>query len=594
MQMNRSKKFSPRAVLKVYRHILLRHPLASGIAFIGIIIASVLSIITPLYYKQLLDLIAVTSGFRVAGPLIAILVIILGINITNWLFRRAAQFAIVGLESHGMNELSQLAFSNLLTHSYGFFINNFAGSLIRKVSRLSRSFEDITDRFFYTLLPLVVSITGIIIVLFFRSPWLGSIFFGWTLLLVTLQCILAYYKMGYSIRTAEKDSESTGALSDAISNETAIKLFTAARYEHTRFKMISDELGQMRSRAWRFDEYVNTIQGLFALAIEFGLLYAGILLWQRGIITIGDFALIQAYIISSVDQLWNFGNTLRRIYESFADATEMVDILDMPPDIEDRVGAGILTVPDGAIEFRDVRFDFKGMHMVLEHFNLSIKKGEEVGLVGPSGAGKTTVTKLLLRLYDVAAGGIYIDGQSIALVTQESVREKIALVPQEPLLFHRTLMENIRYGRRDATDAEVIHAARQAHCYEFIRTYPEGFDTYVGERGVKLSGGERQRVAIARAILKNAPILILDEATSSLDSESEALIQDALVKLMQGKTVIAIAHRLSTIMKMDRIIVMESGHIVLSGSHNELLAHGSNLYKKLWEIQAGGFINAHE
>ncbi len=589
-----SKKFSPRAVLKIYWRVIRRHWLASSIAFFGFIVASILSIITPLYYKQLLDLIAVTSGSPVAEPLIAILFAILTINIVSWLFRRCAQFAIVELESRGMNELSQLGFSNLLTHSYGFFINNFAGSLVRKISRLSRSFEDIADRFFYTLLPLVVSIVGIIVVLFVRSPLLGGIFLGWTLLFVTLQCLLAYYKMDYNIRTAEKDSESTGALSDAISNETAIKLFTGTAHEQSRFKVISDELDRLRLRGWRFNEYVNAVQGLFALAIEFGLVYAGVLLWREGVITIGDFALIQAYIIRSVDQLWNLGNTLRRMYGSFADATEMVEILNTPPEIEDRAGAIVLAVPDGAIEFRDVTFDFKGVHAVLAHFNLSIKKGERVGLVGPSGAGKTTLTKLLLRLYDVAAGGIYIDGQSVAEVTQESLREKIALVPQEPQLFHRTLMENIRYGRRDATDAEVIEAARQAHCYEFISTYPEGFETYVGERGVKLSGGERQRVAIARAILKNAPILILDEATSSLDSESEELIQDALAKLMQGKTVIAIAHRLSTIMKMDRIVVMESGEIVLSGSHDELLSQGSNLYKKLWEIQAGGFINGNK
>jgi len=317
-------------------------------------------------------------------------------------------------------------------------------------------------------------------------------------------------------------------------------------------------------------------------------------LWGRGLITVGDFALIQSYLVASFVQLWNFGNTIRRIFNAYADATEMVDIMNLPREIIDSPGAKNLRITAGTIEFRDVTFTFNETRKVLEHFNLSIESMEKIALVGPSGAGKTTVTKLLLRLYDVTKGGIYVDDQNIAHVTQDSLRLNISLVPQEPVLFHRTLMENIRYGKRDATDAEVIEAAKQAHCFEFISRYPYGFDTFVGERGVKLSGGERQRVAIARAILKNAPILILDEATSSLDSESEALIQDALTKLMHGKTVIAIAHRLSTIMKMDRIIVMENGQIALMGTHAELLAQESNLYKRLWEIQAGGFIRGDD
>ena len=214
-----------------------------------------------------------------------------------------------------------------------------------------------------------------------------------------------------------------------------------------------------------------------------------------------------------------------------------------------------------------------------------------MALVGPSGAGKSTVTKLLLRMYDVTGGAVRVDGQNIAEVTQESLRESISFVPQEPILFHRSLRDNIRYGRPDATDEEVIEAAKKAHCHEFISTLAEGYDTHVGERGVKLSGGERQRVAIARAILKNAPILILDEATSALDSESESLIQDALRILMQGKTVIVIAHRLSTIMTMDRIVVIEGGKIAAEGTHDELVAHTGGLYQKLWNIQAGGFLS---
>jgi ATP-binding cassette subfamily B protein len=249
-----------------------------------------------------------------------------------------------------------------------------------------------------------------------------------------------------------------------------------------------------------------------------------------------------------------------------------------------------LMVSEGKIDFKDIVFYFTKERQILENFNLSIQPREKIALVGPSGAGKSTITKLLLRMYDVIQGEITIDSQNIAAVTQESLRNAVAFVPQEPILFHRSLMENIRYGRRDASDEEVIEAAKKAHCHEFISEFPAGYETYVGERGVKLSGGERQRVAIARAILKDAPILVLDEATSSLDSESESLIQEALDFLMEHKTVITIAHRLSTIMKMDRIVVVEQGRVAAEGTHDELLRDTNGLYHKLWSIQAGGFM----
>ncbi len=256
--------------------------------------------------------------------------------------------------------------------------------------------------------------------------------------------------------------------------------------------------------------------------------------------------------------------------------------------IKDVPGAQKLTVTKGEIVFNNLEFSFNETRTVLNKINLTINPGEKIALIGPSGAGKTTFVKLILRLYDVTSGNILIDNQDIHAVTQESLRQNISLVPQDPILFHRTLKENIRYGRRDATDEGVLRAANLAHCDEFIKDLPLGYDTYVGERGIKLSGGERQRVAIARAILKNAPILILDEATSSLDSESEYLIQDALNTLMNNKTVIVIAHRLSTIRKMDRIIVLNEGSILEEGAHETLLEKPGSLYAKLWNLQARG------
>ncbi len=281
---------------------------------------------------------------------------------------------------------------------------------------------------------------------------------------------------------------------------------------------------------------------------------------------------------------------IRQIYQSLADSSEMVEILLTPYEIADAPHAKKLKVTTGQIEFKNVSFDFGKDNEVISDLNITIQPGEKVAIIGPSGAGKTTFVRLIMRLYNVTSGAIMIDGQDIAKVTQDSLRENVSFVPQDPILFHRTLMENIRYGRRDATDEEVKTAARLAHCDEFIENLPLKYETFVGERGIKLSGGERQRVAIARAILKRAPILIFDEATSSLDSYSESLIQDALETLMKDCTTIVIAHRLSTVRQMDRIISMQDGKIVEEGTHDELANKDSGLYKKLWDLQVKGFI----
>ena len=292
---------------------------------------------------------------------------------------------------------------------------------------------------------------------------------------------------------------------------------------------------------------IDGIQAFMNIAIEFLIFYIAVKYWGAGVITVGTFVLIQIYIFGLMDSFWGWSRILRDMYESFADAKEMVEIMKLSHSIKDSAGAKSLAVSRGAINLKDVQFSFSAGHGVLDNVSLQIAAGERVALIGPSGAGKSTLVRLLLRLYDIQGGTIEIDGQDIKKVIQGSLREAISFVPQDPILFHRSLKENIKYGKLNATDEEVVKAAKLAHCHEFISALPNGYDTFVGERGIKLSGGERQRVAIARAILKNAPILVLDEATSSLDSHSELLIQDALDVLMKGKTVVVIAHRLSTI-----------------------------------------------
>ncbi len=490
-----------------------------------------------------------------------------------------------------MRDLYNDAFEKLFRHSHEFFISNFSGTLTRRVGRYARAFENIIDNLLYSLIPTTLFAIGVIGVLTARSFILGAALLLWTIafLYVQYRMTLRVHKLREERSAA--DSDMTGGLSDAVVNHAAVTAFATLPRERTIFGALVARWHKLTVRTWTTDLVQYMLQGFFIILIEAGLLISAVFLWRSGSITVGDFLLIQIYILNLAWRLWNIGANVRHIYDAFAEATEMLDIIELTPDIVDKPDAKALAVSGGDIVFDKVRFAYHEGQNVLSDFDLHIAPHEKVALVGLSGAGKTTITKLLLRLYDIQDGAIRINGQSIADVTQESVRRAISFVPQEPVLFHRTLMENIRYGRADATDEEVIAAAKQAHCYEFISHYPEGFETLVGERGVKLSGGERQRVAIARAILKNAPILVLDEATSSLDSESEHLIQDALATLMEGKTVIAVAHRLSTVMKMDRIIVMEQGAVTLSGTHDALLSHEENLYKKLWEIQAGGFLD---
>jgi ABC-type multidrug transport system fused ATPase/permease subunit len=335
---------------------------------------------------------------------------------------------------------------------------------------------------------------------------------------------------------------------------------------------------------------LNAIQGGLMTILEIALLFLALHYWRQGTVSIGDFVLLQAYAISLMGQLWGFGRVTRKLSESFSYSREMVEILTTVHEVRDRIGAKKLTVNGGTISFEKVSFNYNETRSVLKDFNLVIPAGQKIGIVGSSGAGKSTFVSLLLRYYDVTSGKILIDGQDVADVTQDSLRGNISLIPQDVLLFHRTLRENIRYGRTNATDAEVEAAAKLAHAADFIENVPEKYSALVGERGVRLSGGERQRVAIARAILKNAPILVLDEATSSLDSESEGLIQDSLEKLMHGKTTIVVAHRLSTLKKMDRIIVIENGHILEDGKPSELLEKSGSKFKHLWDLQVGGFI----
>ena len=583
-----------RSVVGVYARHTFRYPFFLINCLLAVITMQVASLVAPLYLRQFFNLLSGDAG---AAAEHTVLVSTLSLVVLFWLIDWAAHqwryVCLMFLELRVMSDLYRSSFNYLLGHSYNFFVSEFAGSLTHRVSKFTKSYETLFDAFLNSFFTTTLFISGAVAILLVRNPILGIILAAWSIGLVLFQIWVSRIRRHTRIARSVADSRVIGNLADAISNQTTVTLFSGLEYERARFRDTVAVWRAATKRTWSTDAWIWTCLGFFMVAIQAVLFYIGIGLWEKGLFTIGDFVLIQAYLITAFLQLESLNRELRRVNDAYSDAQEMVDILNAPHGVADVDGAQSLTVSKGAVSFKDVTFYFDKEKAIFEDFDLTIRGGEKVALVGPSGAGKSTITKLILRLFDVTGGAIEIDGQNIEKVTQESLRDAISFVPQEPILFHRTLMENIRYGRRDASDEEVIEAAKKAHCHEFIATLKDGYDTYVGERGVKLSGGERQRVAIARAILKNAPILILDEATSSLDSESELLIQDALAKLMAGKTVLVIAHRLSTIMKMDRIIALDGGDIKEEGTHQELLAK-SGLYAKLWSHQAGGFLQEDE
>ena len=472
-----------------------------------------------------------------------------------------------------------------------FHANKFGGSLVSQTNKLNGAIERFWDTIIWSILPLVISLVGSLIVLA-TLLWQYALF----LLIFSITfSVVIYFGSRPMAKLNEKEAKASnklsGQLADTVSNILAVKSSGSESLEQERFsKTVKSWRGTSLATMRGFLK-VSTVYSSINMIIKIGAIAFAIYAAQHDLVSVAAVYLIITYTGSVAHELWNMNGIMRSYNRILGDAHDMVEILETPTTLTDNSDKK-LEVKRGSIIMDKVTFTHdEGQGDTLFHdFSLTVNPGEKIGLVGSSGSGKTTLTKLLLRFADIDSGEIAIDGQDITEVTQASLREQIAYVPQEPLLFHRSVRENIAYGRPDATDAEIEKAAKKAGAYDFIVNLQNGFDTLVGERGVKLSGGQRQRIAIARAILKNAPILILDEATSALDSESEALIQKSLETLMKNRTSIVIAHRLSTIAKLDRIIVLENGRIVEDGTHDQLLAKKRGVYAKLWARQSGGFI----
>jgi len=558
---------------------------------VGIITVIACDMIAPFIYRQFFNQLAIDpihSAARASLKEIYHTIFLLAIvSSISWVGWRSCMKALMIYESRTMKDLTDYCFSYLQNHSHRFFTDNFSGALVKRVNRFAAGFEMIADQATFEMGQSILKIICIVGILFWRNATIGWVFLAWTVTFVGFNLFFAKWKLKFDFARAEMDTKVTARLSDTITNATNLKLFAGIDREVDQFKGVTEEHQCKRYKSWNLGWYSEAIQGLSVRALEIIILVMAVRYWLIGMLTIGDFILLRSYLSNLTENVQQMGKNIRRIYEAMADANEMTEILLTSHEVVDDEHAAALIVPKGTVEFRNVQFSYVGSaHLMLQDFTLKIGNGQRVGIVGPSGGGKSTILKLLVRLHDVNDGTILIDHQNIALVTQSSLHQNIAYVPQDPILFHRTLMENIRYSRPDASDDEVIKSAKSAHCHEFISDFPAGYMTLVGERGVKLSGGERQRVAIARAILMNAPILVLDEATSSLDSESERYIQDALARLFVGRTVIAVAHRLSTIRKMDRIVVVKDGSIVEEGDHDLLLKIEDGLYRKLWDLQS--------
>lgn len=549
------------------------------------------SILLPYAIKQIMD--AVTSAHAqgievwdlVRGPLW----LFAGLNLGIVLFARASGTILVMLGPELRRRIRRELFAYLQLHSQRYFMSNFAGSIANRIAEVSMSVANTIWTVLFDFWPLVIAFSVSLVLLGGVNVKLAMVLGLWTAAYVSVSYLLALRCRHYAREYAAARSLVSGKIVDSVSNIMNAKLF--ARRDHERSYLdgyLNLEVKRARETFW-FMEWIRWFQFLAAMLLMLGVIGYALSLWSKQGMTTGEFAMAASLALLLIEQARGLSRRFLDFFEYLGNINDGVTMLIRPHEVSDDTDAATVRVECGEIQFAAVDFAYVAGHPIFEKLDMKIGGGERIGLVGYSGSGKSTLVNLILRLFEPQGGSIRIDGQDIQQVTQESLRAAIAMIPQDPMLFHRSLMENIRYGRLDASDDEVIAAARHAHAHEFIMESEHGYESLVGERGVKLSGGQRQRIALARAMLKRAPILLLDEATSSLDSVTERNIQNSLEFLMQGRTVIVIAHRLSTLAHLDRIVVFHQGAIVEDGSHAGLLAQGGH-YARMWRMQAGGFL----
>lgn len=554
-----------------------------------VIVAASIEMSSNLIFKEIID--SATAASRGEGSFRMVWMWALLSPLTYLLaegFWRSSGFLgmqwMTRTKAYGYKQL----FMYLTRQSANYFNSRFAGALTNKISNAAEGVANLQEKILWQFIPLIISFIAGLALAVSANIVLAGIIMVWVLGFITVNFLLVRRKQKHSYAFADARSRLRGAMVDSASNIAAVHQSGHHEHEIEYLGSYIEHFRRSNVRNWLASEFIlvsaNFQQALFVTLMLAGCVY----FLQQKLISIGEVVMIINITLHLMRQIFFIGHEMNNFMDDYGQVSEGLEELLVPHEIVDKADARPLLAKHESIEFKDVLFQY-GPMTVFENFDLTIPSGQKVGLVGHSGAGKTTLTNILLRQYDIQGGDILIDAQSVKDITQDSIRRHIAIVPQDISLFHRTIFENIRYGRLGASDEEVMHAAELAQADEFIRELPEGYSTMVGERGVKLSGGQRQRIAIARAFLKNAPILILDEATSALDSHSEAAIQRALLTLMEGKTVLAIAHRLSTLKAMDRIIVLEGGKVVEDGTHEELIAR-EGIYADLWKGQISGFL----
>lgn len=575
----------------VFRHWLAQPMRAMTVAG-GLLGATVADLFMPLFSGHLVD--ALTKGAADAAAQRAAWTAfgaIVALGLISMTLRLIGLHAIVPFTLRIMSDVSRDAFMRVQRFSTDWHANSFAGSTVRKVTRGMWALDLLNDTILMALLPSLAVLVGSMILLGLHWTSLGAVIAVGALVYVSMTVWFSTRYIAPAARVSNAwDTRVGGTLADALTCNAVVKSFGAEAREDGRLARVIARWRRRVRRTWLRYNYTSTAQLAVLLCLRGSVIGGALLLWIAGKATPGDvtYVLTSYYIIHAY--LRDVGMHINNLQRSVNDMEELVAIHDEPIGIADAADAKAIDIQGGRIVFDDVTFHYGGHREPLyDGLSVDIRAGERVGLVGRSGSGKTTFVKLIQRLYDVSGGRILIDGQDVAAATQHSLRSQIAIVQQDPILFHRSLAENIAYGRPGASMAAIEQAARLANAHEFILRLPKGYGTLVGERGVKLSGGERQRVALARAFLADAPVLILDEATSSLDSESEALIQQAVERLMKGRTSIVIAHRLSTVRSLDRILVFDRGAIVEQGTHAALANRPGGIYRGLFERQATEF-----
>jgi len=579
----------PKTFFRLLGYFLKGYRLPAILFVVATFAAGLWSPFNSYFIKQLINALPHSMNHHGGGLVLWGSLIVLNFIVFDNITWRVVGYLCYKYEGQIKNTMTKTLLNYVLDSSHQFFQDNLSGRIASHISTFSENAGMIVSNLSRDLFRGVSLLLGSLVVSCTVNVTFTLVIGVWMLLFGAFSVWMSQRFIRLSDTLAKNESMVSGQLVDIIANHGNVRLFSRKGYELSRSEGFFEKLLKSFKAQEGFAVFMLGVQGTMIVAMIAVCVAVLIHLYHVGRVNAGDFALILGLAVNLAHMMWYTMWQYDLFNRSYGKCKQSLSAIMQPHEIVDKPDAVTMTGLQGDISFDKVDFWYKGSDPLFQQLSLSITSGEKVGLVGFSGSGKTSFVHLILRLYDVTGGVISIGGQDISAVTQSSLREHIAMIPQDPSLFHRSLMDNIRYSRPDATDEEVIEASKQAHAHEFITQLPEGYESLVGERGIKLSGGQRQRVAVARAILKNAPLLILDEATSQLDSVTEHLIQESLWGLMQGRTTLIIAHRLSTLLQMDRILVFDKGSIVEDGTHKELLKQGG-LYKTLWDAQVGGFL----